>query len=63
MLLRDLVKIFPDQAQQMKDNKENLYIIPTFQPTLCDMTDYSEETERRKNELLHNVHNASNLNI
>jgi hypothetical protein len=56
LLFRDLVNIFPEQAQILLDSKNDehkqFFIIPTFQPTMCDMTDYSEETENRKNNLL-----------
>jgi ribosomal protein S8 len=56
IMFRDLIKIFPDQAHMLHnakiDSEKRIYIIPTFQPTLCNMTEFTDESEKQKNSLL-----------
>ncbi|KAL0479870.1 Mmadhc [Acrasis kona] len=62
LLCRDLVKIFPDQAELFKSVRARsldgnpktsyLFVIPTFQPTWCDMLEFTPESEHRKDFLL-----------
>eukprot|EP01080_Neovahlkampfia_damariscottae_P005854 gene5854-9682_t len=50
LLFRDLKNIFPEQNFDI----DTLFIIPTFQPTNCDMLEFTKDSEIQKNLLLQN---------
>ncbi len=62
--LRDeIFRIFPDaKPPKLEQNSRELFIIPTFQKTECDLLAFGEEPEREKDRLLRNVLLSKKLN-
>ena len=61
LLKSDMKSIFPSEKELF--DKEQLYIIPTFQPVPCSLFVFDEESDRQKDVKLHNVSTISMIVI